>query len=128
MTPVTSTRAWISFGRWRGYHESIIYFAADLRVDEFAGHHRAFSHDACPPSGCQEFSRTHDAHRRGIFCRLALFGVLVASTPAADVAATVVQQAFDGGQHSLCSGSFGFCHWLSTTTLHLILDTSEAEE
>jgi len=99
----------------RRYHESIIYHAADLRVDEFACRFRAFSHDGCSSPRSREFSRAHDFRCRCILCRLALSGVLVAST-LAGIFAKMVQPAFVCRQHFLCAGSFRFCYWLSMTT------------
>jgi len=98
----------------RRYHESIIYHAADLRVDEFAGHLRAFSHDYRSSPWSRELSRAHDVRCRCFLCRLALSGVLVASA-LAGIFAKMVQAAFDGRQHFLCAGSYAFCYWLSMT-------------
>ena len=99
----------------RRYHESIIYHAADLRVDELACHFRAFSHDGCSSRRSRKFSWAHDFRCRCILCRLALSGVLVASA-LADIFAYLVQAAFGSCQHFLCAGSSGFCYWLSMTT------------
>ena len=99
----------------RRYHESIIYYAADLRVDEFAVHLRAFSHDYRSQPRSREFSKAHDFRSRCILRRLVLSGVLVASA-LAGISAELVQAAFGGDQHFLCAGSYRFCYWLSMTT------------
>ena len=102
----------------RRYHESFIYHAADLRVDEFAGYLRVFSHDYRSSLWSRELSWAHDFRCRCILCRLALSGVLVASA-LAGIFAEMVQAAFGSRQHFLCAGSYRFCYWLIMTTTPL---------
>ena len=90
-------------------HRATIYHAADLCVGEFACHLWAFGHDHCSSCRSREFSRgTRFSVRGAFFVAWLCLRVLVASTPAAGVAATVVQQAFGGGRYFLCAGSVGF--------------------